>query len=109
MPHLMWIIIQIFSRAKFSRLDIDPRKTRKLSGSKICHYTIRTSECGALHYLKIGTRWVGSELSSQEQGETGLPTRQTSVSGSSTDEQASFRLSALTLQNGRPQIEPTLP
>ena len=108
MSRLMWIIIPIFSCAKiFSKRSSKNAKTQWLENLAL--YAVHTSEGGALHYLKIGTRWVGSELSSQEQGKTGLPTRQTCVSGSSADEQASFRLSALTLQNGRPQIEPTLP
>ena len=41
MSRLMCIIIQKILRAKFSGLEIDPRKTRKFCASKMWCYTVR--------------------------------------------------------------------
>ena len=66
MSCLMCIIRQKFSRAKFSRLEIDPQKPRKFSAAKISYLWLRdVSVCevrlcvGEERAVRCGLIWRG--------------------------------------------------
>ena len=52
MSRLMCIIIRNFRALKFSRLEIDPRKTRQFSASKIWRYTVKV-DLSPFHLVEV--------------------------------------------------------